>query len=634
MENFFKSNQIKSNQIKSNQIKSNRILVSALMGLLISPLALSADYHKDDYEKLLKEANKNGVASVLIALEKAPLVEIQSSLITVASRTDSQAELLINELGKETSRTGYWNNSIGQIGLYVTAKGLQKLIDTDLAISFMPDSTRTSRIRAEGEDGSLKEIESLLDKQGFANVEVFLNIDGIEYDISTTGGEDSYKPISSSKLTGVATAANIATSLITSSSNTQGIELISSTATSMRLKNKPSFTAKIDREAYLDLRENENVRAIRPIGFIDKREAYWSAEAMELSAKNPEKNMDIIISLRGGELFSSRTGYMSTSAVTSQENAHARAINSVFTNAGLPPSFNSRYDKTGAYSVALKYSELKKLYAQKDNRILSLELNKPVAKVMLNRSTELINMPAAWNAGYTAAGQNIIVMDTGIRKSHHFFSKNGQSKVIYEACFGTTSWTGYTTGCINPDSNGDSPLGLVGSGEPSVNCSKGCDHGSHVAGIAAGRAGTGSLLPYPLPSGVAPKANLVSVNVSSHKPESDVGIFRIDILAALTAVKSAMTPNTNNNPYTVNMSIGGTLRQQDCFIGTGTGTNTSISRIIKELTSIGVPIVVSAGNDGVSLGIGSRNGMSWPACVQETIKVSSVTNDGVTLVTS
>lgn len=232
-------------------------------------------------------------------------------------------------------------------------------------------------------------------------------------------------------------------------------------------------------------------------------------------------------------------------------------------------------------------------------------------------------MQSAWNAGYRAAGQKIIVVDTGIRKNHELFKMNGATKVTYEACFGTDSSDGYRSICPSKDVKGDSPLGLAGSGEPYADvttCASlasdkidyhDCSHGTHVAGIAAGRQS-----PYISPSslqGVAPDAELISAQVFSYdKTNLKATAYSGDVLAALEAVLSATTADTNN-PYVVNMSLGGGIYSENC------GTN--LSTVIESLASRGVPVVVATGNNK------SRNGISSPACVPYTIKVSSVFND-------
>jgi subtilisin family serine protease len=57
--------------------------------------------------------------------------------------------------------------------------------------------------------------------------------------------------------------------------------------------------------------------------------------------------------------------------------------------------------------------------------------------------------------------------------------------------------------------------------------------------------------------------------------------------------------------------------------GSCDANSSAITTSISNLTSRGVPVVAATGNNG------SRNGISWPACISQAIKVSSVFNDAI-----
>jgi subtilisin family serine protease len=91
----------------------------------------------------------------------------------------------------------------------------------------------------------------------------------------------------------------------------------------------------------------------------------------------------------------------------------------------------------------------------------------------LNTSTGLIGATGAWSMGYTGSGWYVVILDTGIRRSHQFF----QGKTIREACY---------------SANNDCPNGgtsMIGTGAAAhyESTYEGYDHGTHVAGIAAGK---------------------------------------------------------------------------------------------------------------------------------------------------
>src|SRR2546426_4163491 len=105
-----------------------------------------------------------------------------------------------------------------------------------------------------------------------------------------------------------------------------------------------------------------------------------------------------------------------------------------------------------------------------------------VRRPMLADSVPLINGNDAWNAGFDGTGTIVAILDTGVDSSHPFLKAAGVSKVIREACFSST-FSGVSTS-VCP--GGASSSTASGSAAP---CAlPGGDHGTHVAGIAAGGA--------------------------------------------------------------------------------------------------------------------------------------------------
>jgi subtilisin family serine protease len=599
----------------------------ALPALLATSIAFGAQSDPGDYEKLLNEANSKGVASVLVTLDDTvTLEEMGSNLDSVKAEMESKAGVLLAELGEYALTEGYWSNGIGQIGLYVNAKGLQVLANSASAVSFSSDDTRTYRIRAYDDDGSLDAIESIINEKGFANVEVFLNVDEGDYDIDRKG-KTVFKPSSALLDQITSRLNNIKIHKFAKSFKNFDV------TPSLAAVPSPSFRVRIDRNAFYSLRESDDVRAIRPVGFVDPRQSQWPADVLETA--QADGSAEVIITLRGGSVFSTKAGSMSAKALKAQARANQRAFDDILVNADTTSTSAvlASYADIGAIHARLPYDSLKRLYKKADSRILSIELNRPVAEATLTNSTGLMNMQSAWNAGYRAAGQSIIIVDSGIRKDHELFKMNGATKVTYEACFGTDAG-GYSSICLDKDAKGDSPLGLFDSGEPNsdlTGCSTlatkasanyhDCSHGTHVAGIAAGRKSS-SVSPSNL-QGVAPDAGLISAQVYSYDMvKYKVNAFNADILAVLDAVLSATTAGTNN-PFVVNLSMAGNqIYSGDCGSLTDTQkTYESIKNAIKSLTDRGVPIVTPTGN------YKSHTGLSWPACVPHTIKVSSVAND-------
>jgi subtilisin len=233
--------------------------------------------------------------------------------------------------------------------------------------------------------------------------------------------------------------------------------------------------------------------------------------------------------------------------------------------------------------------------------ILSIAEDVAVPPVLV-QSVPLIGADDAWAAGFTGVGQAVAILDTGVDKTHPFLS----GKVIAEACFSTTGG-GSTTTC---------PNGLdtqIGSGA-GVNCNlavDGCDHGTHVAGIAAGRGASFS--------GVAKDASIIAIQVFSRfDSDSDCGgagtapcvlSWSSDQMAALDWIYQQRTTYTISS---ANLSLGGGHYTSYCD-----ATYASYKALIDNLISAGIATVIAAGNNGFT------DGVTGPGCISSAITVGA-----------
>lgn len=246
--------------------------------------------------------------------------------------------------------------------------------------------------------------------------------------------------------------------------------------------------------------------------------------------------------------------------------------------------------------------------------VLALEEDVPVPPTLAS-SIPVIGADDAWAAGYTGSGQVVAVLDTGVDKSHPFFSTGG-GKVVSEACYSSNT-TSSSTVCPG----GATESTATGSG---VNCPvsvNGCNHGTHVAGIAAGNNGTGPNL------GVARGANLIAVQVFSRfdgssscfpNPAPCVRTFTSDQIKGLERIYAL---RSTFNIAAVNMSLGGGqyFDRASCD-----AANSSRKAAIDNLRSAGIATVIAAGNDGY------RDSMGAPGCISSAVSVGATTDaDGV-----
>lgn len=220
----------------------------------------------------------------------------------------------------------------------------------------------------------------------------------------------------------------------------------------------------------------------------------------------------------------------------------------------------------------------------------------------LAESMVAIGAPAAWALGATGASQSIAIVDTGVDKAHPFLA----GKVIAEACFSTTI-TDQSVFSLCP--GGQPAATQSGAGLPCANSILGCDHGTHVAGVAAGR-GT-------LTSGVARDASLVAVQIFSRYDNPSLCNGAPSCLVAFTSdlIRALDHLYEQRDLYrlaAVNLSLGGSRYDRFCD-----AENPALKMAIDLLRSAGVASIAASGNDGFS------DGLATPACISSTISVGS-----------
>jgi hypothetical protein len=219
----------------------------------------------------------------------------------------------------------------------------------------------------------------------------------------------------------------------------------------------------------------------------------------------------------------------------------------------------------------------------------------------LNDSVPLIEGDLAWANGFDGTGTVVAVLDTGVERLHTFLT----GKVVEEACYSSNITGQSRTVCPN----GQTSQTGTNSARP---CTlEGCFHGTHVAGVVAGK-GTGSVTF----SGVAKGAQLMAIQVFSRITSATLcggfapclGAWESDIIKGLERVYQRRTAR---NFVAANLSLGGDLFTEPCA--------TDIHKpIIDNLRAARIATIVASGNDG------STNSIAAPACVPTAISVGSV----------
>jgi subtilisin family serine protease len=246
-------------------------------------------------------------------------------------------------------------------------------------------------------------------------------------------------------------------------------------------------------------------------------------------------------------------------------------------------------------------------------------------RAQLGVSTDSIRARDAWAQGFDGTNQVIAIMDTGISAVHEMFQNN---KIIAEACFsGGGSGQTLCPGGVRQIRNQSGAASDCSSG------SSVCDHGTHVAGIAAGFTepwADNTRNASNIRLGVAPKASLLPIQVFSRfttgctaPATTCLRTSTSDQLSALNYLLDVINQGQlgpSRQLVAVNMSFGGDADFSDyCY-------SNSLVSALRLLRQLGVLATISSGNDE------TNDRVSSPACIKDalTVDASTRTNtDGV-----
>ena len=238
-----------------------------------------------------------------------------------------------------------------------------------------------------------------------------------------------------------------------------------------------------------------------------------------------------------------------------------------------------RYRSMPATVVLANSAELDALENMPEVRTIQVDGK---SQTTLAESTVQIGAKDAHSVGYDGSGTRIAILDDGFDSRH-----SNLDNIIGEACVsGDYSCQGMT----------------ISTGSGSSNPRNACDgdHGTHVAGIAAGN------------SGVAPGADLVTIDVFD---ECD-GAYDSSLIWGMEYVQYAYQPTYANDEGQVaalNMSIGnGTSWNRPCD-----SSYQATADAVDFLKWYGVATVVASGNEY------HTDGVSYPACLKSAVAVGA-----------
>lgn len=300
-------------------------------------------------------------------------------------------------------------------------------------------------------------------------------------------------------------------------------------------------------------------------------------------------------------------GELDAAGVATQRSGIAAAQERVLGGLGAPENV-VQFNTVPYVSMVVTPADLERLLRMPG--ITSIREDVAVAP-MLNQSTRVINARRAWQQGYRGQRWTVAVLDTGTQLDHRAFD----DAIVSGACYSSNNpGLGFVSVCPNGE---DQQTGQRAGRACRPAGFPGCDHGTHVAGIAMGDRNNRR--------GVAPRSDLISIQVF-HKRESDPWCFpfaapclratNTDITRGLERVLHLHENNNVRRIAAVNMSLGGGQHHQACD-----DEQPAVTAVIDSLRSHGIATVVATGNNGFDGSIG------WPACISSAVSVGSTTKD-------
>jgi hypothetical protein len=280
-------------------------------------------------------------------------------------------------------------------------------------------------------------------------------------------------------------------------------------------------------------------------------------------------------------------------ARVAQQRARLREVRERVLARSLPASARvlRRFDSVPFVVLQVDAATLDRLSADSEVGYIAADR---LLEPSLAESVPLIEADIPHQMGLDGSGSTLAILDTGVDSAHPFLL----GKVVEEACYAESDEPGIGA-C--PDGQ-PSQLG-AGSAAPCTVSA--CLHGTHVAGIAAGR-GTSF-------TGVAPGSSLIAIqvfHVSTLCLTPCPLAWGSDILAGLEHVYEL---RDSYRIAAVNLSLGSSLWSTSCD-----GSEPPFTLVVDNLRAAGIATVAAAGNNG------STNAIGFPACLSGAVSVGAV----------
>lgn len=354
---------------------------------------------------------------------------------------------------------------------------------------------------------------------------------------------------------------------------------------------------------------------------------YANTSAELLAKAQTQGRVRVIVGLNLNTRFQPE-GELSTTQALVQRNALTQARNSLIRS--LTPYGAIVLAQSNQWTIpylALRINAAGLQALQSSQQVSSIQEDH--LNFLSNNTASLTNMgvPPAWTNGYDGSGYTVAVIDIGVQATHNFFG----GRVVAEYCSSTNDdyympYAQFKSVCPG----GVEQVAGAGVADPAIcagfaaanSFDEQCDHGTHVAGIAAGNDGNNGTVN----DGVARAANIIGIQAFTYIDCLGSNIYCFDVSDDGVTVYDTDIINGLNYVYSlrdtyqiasVNMSLGGGYYTSQSLCDS---ENAATKAVIDQLRSVKIATIIASGNDGYGTGIAA------PACISTAVAVGSVSD--------